>query len=157
MANYFTEDHAIVMVLAPDADRYDSDPATDVVNTENYGEVTFVLMHGAGATGTVTIEVEECTAADGTGNTAIAYNYRLATAGVDSFAARTAVALAGYTTVAGATQMVAIEINASELTDGSPFVRLALTEVVDSPVDAAVFAILGKPRYPQATAVTAVA
>lgn len=155
--SYFTEEHAIVMVLAPDADLYDPDPATDVVNTENFEQVTFILMHGIGATGTVKIEVEECTAADGSGNTAIAFNYRLATAGIDSFAARTAIAATGYTTVAGSTQMVAIEINAAELSDGSPFVRLQLTEVVDSPVDAAVICILGKPRYPQATQVTSVA
>lgn len=155
--NYFSEDHAIVMALAPDADLYAADPATDVVNTENFDQVTFILMHGAGATGTVKIQVEECTAADGTGNTAIGFNYRLATDGVDVFAARTAIASTGYTTVAGATQMVIVEINAAELSDLSPFVRLQLTEVVDSPVDAAVLCVLGKPRYPQATSVTAVA
>lgn len=148
-----TEQHHVVRALAPDADRYNGDPATDVFNLENYGHITFLLDEGAGGTGTVKIEVEECTAADGTGATAIAYRYRVSSG--DTWGALTAVAAAGYTTVAGADKMVAIEIDAKELSDGSNFVRLQLTEVVDDPCDAAVLAILSEPRYAQDVPLTA--
>ena len=37
-----------VTVLEPDADRWNSDPASDVVNLSNYGGVTFLVAEGAG-------------------------------------------------------------------------------------------------------------
>ncbi len=151
----FTQRHLPVFALAPDADRYASDPATDVINMANYRHVTFLLIEGAGGTGTATITVEECTALDGTGATAIAFNYRLA-ATADTFAALTAAAAAGYLTIAGANKMVAIEIDSAELSDGSPFVRLTLTEAVASAVDACVIAIASEARYPQDTLISAI-
>ena len=151
----FTEHNQIVSVIAPDADVWAADPASDVVNTKLYGHVTFLLHQGVGATGTVKLEVEECTAADGTGNTAIAYKYKVA-ANPDTWGDLTAVAAAGYTTVAGSNQMVAIEIDAAELSDGSPFVRVQCTEVVDSPCDGGMIAIMSKPRHSSATMPTAV-
>ena len=48
-----------------------------------------------------------------------------------------------------------IEIDADELPEDKPWVRLQLTEVADSPVDAGVLAILSQARYPQATPVAA--
>lgn len=152
----FTELNHPVYALMPDADRYNSDPATDVFNMENYDHITFILMEGAGGTGTVKIEVEECTTAAGANNTAIAFRYRLMST-TDTWGALTASASTGYTTVAGANKMVAIEVDASELSDGYNFVRLQLTEVADDPCDAAVIAILSQPRYAQAVPTTAIA
>jgi len=146
----------VVIALQPDADRYNADPATDVFNMENYDHITFILMEGAGGTGTAVLTVEECTAADGTGATAIGFRYRLMST-IDTWGALTAVASTGYTTVAGANKLVAIEVDADELSDGSNFVRLQITESANDPVDAAVLAILGRPRYPQDIPVSAIA
>lgn len=142
----FTQEHQVVPALYPDADRYNADPATDVFNLALYDHITFILTEGAGGTGTVKIEVEECTAADGTGATAIAFNYRVAST-PDTWGALTASAATGYTTTAGANKQVAVEIDAAELSSDSKYVRLQLTEVADSPCDASVIAILSKPRY----------
>lgn len=145
----FTEENMVVPALYPNADLYAADPATDVVNMKLYDHVTFILTEGEGGTGTVKIQVEECTSAAGAGNTAIAFNYRVATT-PDTWGALTASAATGYTTTAGANKQVAVEIDAAELSDGSPYVRLQLTEVADDPCDAGVIAILSKPRFPQA-------
>ena len=145
----FTEEHMVAPAIYPDADVYAADPASDVFNMKLYDHITFILTEGAGGTGTVKIQVEECTAADGTGNTAIAFNYRLAST-PDTWGAVTAAASTGYTTVAGANKQVAVEIDAEQLSDGYPYVRLQLTEVADDPCDAGVIAILSKPRYAQA-------
>ena len=138
----FTQEHAIVTVLAADADRYNTDPATDIVTTQDFRHVTWFLIESAGATGTVKIQVEECTDNAGAGATAIGFNYRVGT-NLGVFGAIVASAAAGYTTVAGADKIIAIELDAAELSDGSDWARLQLTEVVDSPVDAR---ILPRPR-----------
>ena len=148
MTQVATERIAPVTVLQPDADRYTATPATDVVNMTLYRRATFVLMEGAGGIGTVKIEVEECTDKAGTGATAIPFNVRVISDG--DWGALTAVALAGYTTIAGANKTIAIEVDAADLSDGSPYVRLQLTEVVDSPVDAAIICILSEPRFASA-------
>jgi hypothetical protein len=152
----FTEKHHPVYALAPDADLYNGNPATDVFNLKNYNHITFLLVEGAGGTGTVKVQVEECTSAAGAGNTARAFSYRLMST-VDTWGALTASASTGYTTVAGANKMVAIEIDAAELSDGYNFVRLQLTEVVNDPCDAAVIAILSEPRYATAVPLTGIA
>ncbi|MDV2503090.1 MAG: hypothetical protein RX318_03975 [bacterium] len=145
----------VITALQPDADRYNADPATDIFNMENYAAITFILMEGVGGTGTATITMEECTDNAGAGATAIAFNVR-AMPTIDTWGALTAVAAAGYLTIAGANKMVAFELKAEELSDGSPFVRLQVTETVDSPVDAAIVAILHGARYPQDIPVTAI-
>ena len=146
----FTQENELSMALVPAADQYAADPATDVYNTKYYNHITFLLNEGAGGTGTVKIEVEECTSKAGAGNTAIPYKYRLKSSKDGAFGALTTVAATGYTTVAGANKQVAVEIDAAELSAGSPFVRLQLTEVADSPCVAGVTAILSKCSYPQA-------
>ena len=146
----FSESHFISTALAPDADRYTGDPATDVYNMKLYDHITFIVHHGAGGTGTVVVTVEECTAAAGTGATAIPFRYRVGASTGVSLGALTSVAATGVTISATANQILVVEIDAAELSGDSPFVRLQLTEGVDSPVDASVTAILSKPSYSEA-------
>src|SRR3990172_1098270 len=145
-----TEKNLLVMVLAPDADRYTADPATDIVNLKNYRHATFIVNEGAGGTGTAVITVEECSDNAGTGATAIAFKSRVG-AYPDVLGAIASAAAAGYTTIAGANKFIVIEIDADELADDKPWVRLQITESVDSPVDASVICILSGARYEQAT------
>ena len=152
----FTERNHIAIGLVPDADLYAADPATDIINMEDYSHVTFLLTEGAGGTGTVKLTVEECDDTTPTNSTAIAFKYRVCSSG-DTWGALTASAATGYTTTAGANKMVAVEVDAAELSDGYPFVRLQLTEVVDDPCDAGVVVILSGARYPQAVPTTAIA
>jgi hypothetical protein len=142
-----------VLALAPDADRYAGDPATDVFSLKEFREITFILQEGAGGTGTATITIEECdgfTPSEPDGAVAIPFRYQLSQAD-GTLGDLTDATAAGVTT--GANKIVSITVHASALSDGFPFVRLQLTEVVNDPVDAGVVAILGEPRYNLVTAI----
>jgi len=147
----FTEHNEISTALQPVADAYAADPATDVYNMKYYEHISFVIVEAAGGTGTVKIQVEECTSKAGAGNNAIAFKYRVKSDSNGAFGALTASAATGYTTTAGANKVIVVEVNADELAADSPYVRLQLTEVADSPCLAGVVAILSGPRYPQST------
>lgn len=136
-------------VTYPLADGYNTDPASDVVSLKNYHTARFYVQEGAGATGTATITVEECTAIDGTGATAIAFSYRA------SGGEWTAATAAGFATTAGANTRYEIEVQDSGLSEDSPFVRLQFTEVVDSPVAMAAFVVAEGARYAEETPVSA--
>lgn len=150
-----TEECLVATALQPDADRYAGSPATQAYNMKMYDHITFVLMEGAGGAGTATITIEECTSAAGAGNVAIPFKYRLCTTG-DTWGALTSIAATGYLTIAGANKLVAVEIDAAELSADHPYVRMQLTVGVATAVDAGVVAILSKARYPQAVPVTAI-
>lgn len=156
---YLSEQIHVVQALAPDADRFNANPQTDYISLKNYGTISFVLAIGAGATGTATITAQMAEAAAGTGATDIPFKYRrvAATGTSDVEGAMTDATDAGFTTTAGADQLYIIEVEAQELDSDSPFVALTLTEVANDPVDAGVLAILGEPRYPGSTHITAIA
>lgn len=135
----------VPLVLAPDADRYNTDPATDIVSLKRASRAVFIIAEGAGGTGTAKIQVEECDDVTPTNSTAIAFRYRTLTTagGLDTWADwKTAVAADGVTPAAGANKATLVEVHESDLSAGFPFVRVKLTEAEDSPVDAAVFALV---------------
>lgn len=144
---------AAKVVLAAAADRYNTDPATATVSLQLYEAVRFFIQEGAGATGTAVVTAEECTAADGSDATAIAFRYRTKDDTADWGAWQDATA-AGFTTTAGADQLYEVRIDAAETSDLSPFVRLQLTEGVDSPVAGAVIAVAEGARYAQEPPIT---
>jgi hypothetical protein len=152
----FLDDNHVVTGLFPKTDLYEGSPATDVISMARWGQCTFILSEGAGGTATNVITIEACSDAAATATSAIAYKYRLCGT-TDTWGAATAIAATGYTTVAGANQMVAIEIDAAQLPAGYPFVRMQLTEGVDAASAAGVIAILSKPRYAESVPVTAIA
>jgi len=141
-----TEKFKILPVLPPAADRYNTNPKSDILYMGDYGHLTFILSQGAGLTGTANLTVEECSDNAGTGANAIPFKYRVMSA-VDALGSLSDALAAGYTAPAGADKMVAIEVDAAQLSEGKPWVRLAINEVVNSPVDAGVIAILSNGRY----------
>lgn len=150
----FTENNAVKVVLQPVADAYAADPATATVKLSLFSHATFLLVEAAGGTGTVTVTLEECTAANGAGATAIPFRYRVsADAGV-TFGALQAAAATGFTTTAGANKVVAVEVDDRDLSEDSPWVRLQLVEVADAPCLAGVVALLSKPRNARAILAT---
>lgn len=142
-----TQRQALKTVLAPAADRFASNPATSTVKLALFAHATFLVLEGAGGTGTATIEVEACSAADGSGAEAIPFRYRISTDAGATFGALEAATASGVTPAAGANKVTAVEVRARELPEGKPWVRLQLTEVVDSPVAGTVLAVLSEPRY----------
>lgn len=132
----------VPLALAPDADRYNTDPTTDWIKCRN--RVCFVVAEGAGGTGTAAITLNEASDNAGTGSAAMAFRYRTLTTagGLDTWGAWQSATATGVTPAAGANKATLVEVRGDELTEGKDFVSLTLTEGVDSPVDAAVFAIV---------------
>jgi len=145
MANRMLEKMAVVPVLAAAADRYNTNPASDVISLKLWKRIMWIINQGEGATGTATVTVEQCSAKDGTGAAAIAFRHRIVTSGIAG--AWVADLATGYTLIAGAAKTVVIEIEAPDVDPAKPFVRLQLTEVVNDPCTASIVAVLSEPRY----------
>lgn len=147
--------------LAPAADRWNTNPATDIVSMANYNNCTFLAHQQGGTTGTVTFTVEACSDASGTGATAIPFNYAKgpdgAGANSDVMGALTAATAAGFASTAAHDALYLIEVAAADLPEGKYFVRLKCTELVNDPINGAVEIILYNPRYAGATQPTAIA
>lgn len=145
-----------VQALAPDADALAGTVNTDVIGLTKYHRVRFVIQIGVGATGATLVKVQACDDFTPTATSVIAARYRIATSG-DSFGAWTALTTSGLTVGAASNQTIEIDVQDDELPAGYPNVRLNMVESTDSPVDAAISAILLNPRYPGEPALTAIA
>jgi len=132
--------------IAAYEDIFNGDPASDVVNMKLYDRCTFIIELAAGATGTATLTVESCDDTTPTTSTAVAFTYWVCTT-PDTWGEATAAAAAGFTTTAGANNAYVVEVNSSELNSTDTYVRLQMTEVVDSPVDGGIVCILSDARY----------
>jgi hypothetical protein len=129
----------------------------DVFSMENYGHATIIVQIGVSAAAFTKILVNECTSLAAAGATAIAFNYYAeTTAAGDTLSALTAATSAGVTPSANDTIFYVIELDASELSDGSNFVQLQLTNGTNSVIASAV-AILSGSRYAGTLSPTAIA
>lgn len=139
--------HIIPFALAPDADRYNTDPATDRIRHPGTGNLYFLIIEGTGGTGTAAITVNCYAAASGGSGTAIAFQYKTVTSGADFDTAGgySTATTSGVTPAAGATKSTLVKVRYDQVTEDKPFVELTLTEGVDSPVDAAVIALCDDP------------
>lgn len=142
--------HLIPFALAPDADRFNTDPQTDWIKISGTGDLYFLVVEGAGGTGTAAITVESASDNSGTGNTAIAFQYKTVTSGADFDTAGgySNATTSGVTPAAGATKSTLVKVRYDQVEAGKPWVSLILTESVDSPVDAAVIAFQTEPERP---------
>lgn len=139
------------LVLPPVADAFDTAKSSATVDMSRYGRCTFVVIEAAGGTGTATLQVMACTGpaaagSAGAGATAVAHRYATKAA-AGAFAAIAAAAAAGQAPAAGANKLTVLEVTASDLPEGSRYVQVKATEVVNSPVLAGILAILSEPRF----------
>lgn len=131
--------------------------SADIFSMAKYAHASIIIQIGVSAAAFLKILLNECTAFDGSGRTAIAFSvYKEETAAGDTLGARTAVTAAGLTPSANNNIMYIIELDAAELSDGSHFVELQLTNGTNS-VLASALAILSGARYAEAQSPTAVA
>ena len=163
----FLFDHHIVPALVPVADAFAGGVVTEAVSLANYRRATLVVLTGAiedtGISNLVTLQA--CTAADGTGATAMAFGRRVLpyTTSVDTWGALTAATSAGYNFAAGYTVANGVwmaEVTADEVAaalDGATFLRANIAETANKTITAAAFWILSDPRYPQSVPVGAIA
>lgn len=142
--------HFIPFALAPDADRYNTDPATDRIRHPGVGNLYFLIVEGAGGTGTAAITVNCYAAASGGTGTAIGFQYKTVTSSgdFDTFGGWSTATSSGVTPAAAANKTTIVKVRFDQVTEDKPFVELKLTESVDSPVDAAVIAVCDMPPRP---------
>ena len=142
--------------IASFADITAGNPTTDVVNMKLYDKATFIIIYGAGGTGTSTITVEACSTALAGATQAVPFTYWICTT-PDTWGEATQATLTGFLTAAAANKCYVIEVNSSELYSTYNFVRLQFTEVDSTAVDGAVVCILSGARYDRGIPLTALA
>jgi hypothetical protein len=116
---------------------------------KNHAHAAIVVQIGVSAAAPTAILVNQCTDNAGSNPVAIPFAiYKQETAGVsnDVLGVRTAVTAAGYAPSANDGIFYVIEIDASELADGSPYVQLQITNGANS-VIASALAILTGDRF----------
>ena len=141
-------------VIASNNDIFSSSPASDVINMENWREVTFILIKNSGGTGTATVTVSSCDDNVATTTTDIAFKYRKITDPDDSTVTHgdwTDATASGFTTAAEADVIYEIRVTSDDLSGTDKYVRCTFTKVNSDPVYGAAFAILSDPRYAVAT------
>lgn len=144
-----TENLKIVEGLAPVADALAATVNSDAVNMGIYEKALIVLHRGAGTTGTQTLTVIAASDNAATGATAIPFKYRRVNLGgspVDDGGDWTQATAAGFTTVAGGSDIYAIDVDQADITEGLSFINLKSVEVVDAAVLAGITIFLANPR-----------
>lgn len=126
---------------------------------KEHGHASIIVQVGVSAAAFTKIIVNQCTDASGDNPVAIPfsiYKQEVAGASNDVLSARTAVTSAGYTPAATDGIFYVIELDASELADGSPYVQLQLTNGSNSVIGSAI-AILTGSRFAESPSATATA
>lgn len=126
---------------------------------KEHGHASIIVQIGVSAAAFTKIIVNQCTDASGDNPVAIPfsiYKQEVAGASNDVLSARTAVTSAGYTPAATDGIFYVIELDASELADGSPYVQLQLTNGSNSVIGSAI-AILTGSRFAESPSATATA
>ena len=128
--------------------------SSEVISMENWSHVTFICMKGAGSS--ATIQLEECTSFAGAGAATRIFSYALeSTAAGDTLAAITAATTAGVALTTASGVLLVIEVDADELRDGYPYLRLKCADPGTSSIQAWV-AILSGGRFQEDVTASAI-
>lgn len=129
---------------------------SDVVSMANAGHASILV--GLGVTGAATtITVEECDNFTPSNSTAIAFSYyKEETAGGDTLGVRTAATTAGFAASTNDGVFYVIEVDASQLTDGFPALRVVASDPSAATL-LSVWFVLSGIGYPQEQNATAIA
>ncbi len=148
------EDAHLVLATAP-VD-VNSGVSSDVWSMGNASHASIIVCYGVTG-GTSAITVEECDDFTPSNTTAIAYaSYSEVTAGGDTPATRAATAAGGLTSSANDGIFYQIEVDASQLTDGFPNMRVVIADPSGATF-AAILVFLSGFRYPSFDSPTAIA
>lgn len=142
--NLFEQAHAVNVLPPVDVT---GGKVGDIFNMKNHAWANIFLLVGVSAAAFTKIIVEACSAADGSGNEAIPFTlYKEETSAGDTFSLKESVLAAGYTPSANDNIMYGIFLDAAELPDDKPYVKVSVTNGSNS-VIAACLAILTGERY----------
>ena len=148
------EGHFVLGVAPVDIDA--GAQTSDAFSMENWSHATIIIALGVtGAASTVT--VKENTAADGSGATAIAFNYYgEATAAGDTLGASTSASASGFAPATTEGIFYVIELSAEELSDGYPWVTVHMSDP-GAATFASINVVLSGGRYQEVEGATAIA
>jgi hypothetical protein len=145
-----------VVNILPPVDINGGAVVSDYFEMALYQHASIIITIGAGGAAS-TVTLEESTTNAGAATTAIGFDYYAeTTAAGDTLGARTTVANTGFATAVANNITYVIEVDASELTDGYPYLVLKMSNPGTATVASAV-AILSGARYAQAVTPTAIA
>jgi len=145
----------VVNAIAP-IDINGSGASSDIWTMENHSHCSIIVTMGVTGAA-VTITVDECDDFTPTNSTAIAFSYYAeTTASGDTLSAKTAATTSGITGSTNDGIIYVIEIDADELTDGYPCLRVVLSDPAAATLASAV-AVLSGGRYAQEASATAIA
>jgi len=153
-----SEQFGIVPVIEPE-NHQASGVDGDSVSMENYGHVTFIFLFGEMGGTPVLIIYEGAAAGDKTTPLTFSYRYTAAdlkNATADQLSAEATSAALDLAHGTFEDRMLVVEIDATELTDGYPWVTPEIDDA-GTEVFVACVAIMSKPRYSEDVMPTAIA
>ena len=144
------------VVLATAPVDVNSGVSSDVWSMANHSHVSILVVLGVTG-GATTITVEECDNFTPSNTTAIAFSYyKEETAGGDTLGGRTAATTAGFAASTNDGVFYIIEIDASQLSDGRPNLRVVASDPSGATFGA-IIPLLSGSRYAQPESATAIA
>ena len=146
----------MVSVLPPIDINTASGATGESFSMENWSHASIIITGGA-ATGASVVTVSENTDASQSGTTAIAFKYAIETTALgDTLATLTAVTSSGFTMSTNNGTIYVIELDAADLSGGSPWVTVHFADPSGSVIVSAV-AVLSGGRYAGDLSATAIA
>jgi hypothetical protein len=137
-----------IKALAPAADRWNTNPATDSISMANHDKLTFLVFQQGGTTGNATLTVLASTDSAQAGAQAIPFRYRRMTTGAsDALGPVLNATTTGFATTAAQDVIYEIEVLSADLPETKPWVHLLCTELTNDPVNGCVIALLSDARY----------
>jgi hypothetical protein len=146
MSNLTFGERRIVKGLDPAANAFAGTIYCAVTRVNNYDAVRFIYYKAVGLTGTATLTIEACDDLAGTNPVAIPFAYQAYTGANDVPGAVTQALAAGFTTIAGSSQLYVLECEMQRMA-GKQCLRLKSVEGVASPVLGGVLIEMVKPAY----------
>jgi hypothetical protein len=145
----------VVNVLPP-IDAASTARTGDWFNLKNYAHCTLIVTLGA-SEGGIALTVDEATNSSGSSNAAITFDYWAeTTAAGDTLAAKVTATAGGFVIGSANSQTFVIEIDASKLTDGKPYMSLQLDNGGTAGCLYSCVAVLSGSRFAQAQTPTAI-
>lgn len=145
MKGFNVAEHGHVVNILPPVDA-NGGKNSDVFSMEGYAHASIIVTIGV-SSGVAAITVEECDDFTPSASTAIGFRYYAeTTAAGDTLATKATATTAGITPSANDNITYVIEIDASELTDGYPNLRVVFADPSASCIVSAV-AVLSGSRY----------
>ncbi len=142
--------------IDPVANAFAGTVYSDVVDMSDFERVVFALVIGVGTTGTSTLTDQACDDTTPSNRTAVPFRYRQILA-LDTEGALTAAAATGFTTTAGSSKIVLVEVTEADLADTNyRYVQLKAVEVAASAVLGGVLILGEKKRQSSSPAASAI-